>query len=204
MKQLFFLTFFNLSFFITKAQFPPQAGIEGSDAIAIQDTGIIGWATGATVERGWKDIADTSLGKVTIGTASDVLGPADFSLLSLGDGGMATLTFEYSLRNGPGADFAVFENGFTHLSDPSIAFLELAFVEVSSDGEHFFRFPAISQLPNETQLTNDDFLNAAQIHNLAGKYINGYGTPFDLDELKNITGLDVNAVTHVRIIDVVG
>ena len=42
------------------------------------------------------------------------------------------------------------------------------------------------------------------IHNLAGKYQGGYGTPFDLDDLKDQEGLDVNRITHVKIIDIVG
>ena len=42
------------------------------------------------------------------------------------------------------------------------------------------------------------------INNLAGKYRVGYGTPFDLDELHDSTGLDLNHITHVRLVDVVG
>ena len=47
-------------------------------------------------------------------------------------------------------------------------------------------------------------VNATEIYNLAGKYRAQFGTPFDLEELTGITGLDVNNVTHVKIIDVVG
>ena len=32
----------------------------------------------------------------------------------------------------------------------------------------------------------------------------GYGTPFDLDELRDSTDVDINSITHVRVIDVVG
>jgi hypothetical protein len=39
---------------------------------------------------------------------------------------------------------------------------------------------------------------------LAGKYRQGYGTPFDLEELAGTPGLNVNDVKYVRIIDVVG
>ena len=45
---------------------------------------------------------------------------------------------------------------------------------------------------------------ANDINNLAGKYRAGYGTPFDLEELAGTPGLDVNNITHVRIVDVVG
>ncbi len=47
-------------------------------------------------------------------------------------------------------------------------------------------------------------MDARYINNLAGKYIAGYGTPFDLEELKNETGLDVNNITHIRLVDVIG
>ena len=39
---------------------------------------------------------------------------------------------------------------------------------------------------------------------MAGNYRAGYGTPFDLDELAGTPGLNVNAVTQVRVVDVVG
>lgn len=187
-----------------QAQFPPQAEVPGSDAISIQDERIADWASGCSLVRGWKDIADTTLGKVTLGTETDPLGPPSVNLVCLGDGGSATLTFDYSIRNGEGPDFAIFENGFTHITDSSIAFLELAFVEVSSDGLNFHRFPSISHIPNDVQLTNADFTDARLLHNLAGKYIKGYGTPFDLEDLKDEAGLDVDNISHVRIIDVVG
>ena len=103
-----------------------------------------------------------------------------------------------------GADFAVFENGFRDPTDSAQAFLELGFVEVSSDGVHYFRFPASSMTQINTQVGNGNYINATDLNNLAGKYVGGYGTPFDLDELAGTPGLDVNNVTHVRIVDVVG
>jgi hypothetical protein len=48
------------------------------------------------------------------------------------------------------------------------------------------------------------YADARRINNLAGKYISSYGTPFDLSELAGKPGLDVNKITHVRIVDVVG
>ena len=47
-------------------------------------------------------------------------------------------------------------------------------------------------------------MDATFINNLAGKYRVGYGTPFDLEELRDSTNIDINNITHVRIIDVVG
>jgi hypothetical protein len=101
----------------------------------------------------------------------------------------------------------VFENGFLNVQNPEEAFLELAFVEVSSDGVNFFRFPASSLLQDTAQLSStagENYMNAREVNNLAGKYISNYGTPFDLEELTGIAGLDVNHITHVRLIDVIG
>jgi len=54
----------------------------------------------------------------------------DGYIVSLGDSGVADVTFAGAIYNGPGADFAVFENGFLNATNDSLAFLELAFVEV--------------------------------------------------------------------------
>ena len=85
----------------------------------------------------------------------------------------------------------MFENGF------NATFLELAFVEVSSDGINYFRFPATSNTHDTVQLDNAADMDARRINNLAGKYRDSYGTPFELEELSGISGLD-------RIVDVVG
>jgi hypothetical protein len=80
----------------------------------------------------------------------------------------------------------------------------LAFVEVSSDGVNFFRFPSVCLLQDTVQYDNAANMDCRKIHNLAGKYLVNYGTPFDLAELSGIPGLDVNNITHIKIIDVVG
>jgi len=187
-----------------KAQFSPQAYQAGSDAIKANESRIQFWAEGCTFERGWKNIADTSLGKPVVGNENSVAGAPDLDVLSLGDGGFAIVTFPHPIRNGAGPDFAVFENGFLHPTDSTLAYLELAFVEVSSDGVQFFRFPAKSLTQDSAQIDNFNWIDASKLNNLAGKYINGFGTPFDLEELKDQLGLDVNNITHVKIIDVVG
>jgi hypothetical protein len=181
------------------AQFPGPAGTLGTTAIHKDSNIIATWAANCIVQRGWMNIADTSLGKALVGDETYVPGPAASGIVSLGDGGVATLTFHYPLRNGPGFDFAVFENAFDD------RFLELAFVEVSSDGKNFVRFAATSLTPTDTQVEAFDFwADATKINNLAGKYRANFGTPFDLEELKDSVGIDVNNITHVRIIDVVG
>jgi hypothetical protein len=111
---------------------------------------------------------------------------------------MATVTFEQPIFNGPGFDFAIFENSF------SDTYLELAHVEVSSNGLDFVRFPSHSQVQSMVQIHGFGSTDPTMIYNLAGKYRGGYGTPFDLDELQDSSGININNITHVRIIDVVG
>lgn len=184
-------------------QYAPAAGLPGSDAISASDARFGEWATGCTLQRGWQDIAQPSLGFTTVGDENSPLGRANENgVVSLGDGGIATLTFANPIFNGDGFDFAVFENAFP-TDDSGRAFLEFAFVEVSSDGNHFVRFPAVSHIQDTAQLAMVG-IDCSLVNNLAGKYVSGYGTPFDLEELKNAPGLDVNHITHVRIIDVVG
>ncbi len=182
--------------------YAPSAGEPNSTAISKDDPNFVAWATGVTIQRGYVDINEPGLGYVSYGNDSNALGKAEgdsYDVISLGDGGTATVTFEYPITNGPGYDFAVFENSF------SKDFLELAFVEVSSDGNNFFRFNSVSLTPTNTQVGSFGTLDTTNLHNLAGKYCQGYGTPFDLEELADVNSLlDINFITHVRIIDVVG
>ncbi|MDR1544451.1 MAG: T9SS type A sorting domain-containing protein [Prevotellaceae bacterium] len=200
MKPLFliFSTIFPLSLF---AQFDGIVGSVGCKAIHVDDARFVEWASDCEIMRGYQDIARKQLGFVFFGDAESAIGKASKTTteaVSLGDGGTAVLTFQTPIVNGEGADFAVFENSF------SDAFLELAFVEISSDGEHYFRFPATSNTQTETQVTSSGLIDATKINNLAGKYRIGWGTPFDLEELPENENLDKNDVTHVKIIDVVG
>jgi hypothetical protein len=196
------LTFLGFPYF-TLAQFAPPAGQPGSTAIFKDSSLFVNWAKTCSIQLGYVDITDTSVyyggsNKANFGVESDVLGKSDDHVVSLGDGGKATLTFDPPIVNGTGYDFAVFENG---MSD---SFLELGFVEVSSDGIQFVRFPSTSLTPESPQISTFGFLDAAKINNLAGKYRVFFGTPFDLEELKDSSGLDLRNITHVRIIDVVG
>ena len=193
----FFSVFFLFSYTVL-AQFSPIVGAEDCIAISMNSPLFTSWATKGTVQRGWVNCADTTLGKVSYGVVEDCFGTPNPAVLSLGDGGSATFEFQHTLFNGDGFDFAIFENGFDDY------FLELAFVEVSSDGENFHRFQSQSLSPTNVQLGTFDLLQTAFIHNLAGKYPSQWGTPFDLNDLLGIETLDVNAVSHIRIIDVVG
>lgn len=197
LRILPFLTILALSL-PASAQFPPPAGQPGTTAMHKDSSAFVAWATACTVQRGPQDISNPSLGLASVGVQANVVGMPNGNVLSLGDGGIATLTFAQPITNGPGWDFAVFENGFND------TYLELAFVEVSSNGTDFVRFPATSNTQTDTQVDGFGALDATLIDNLAGKYRAQYGTPFDLEELSGEPGLDVTAITHVRIVDVVG
>ncbi len=182
----------------TFAQYAPPAGQSGTTAIHADSNIFVEWATGCNVEKGYADISNTNLGWATYGLEVVGTGKADNVVVSLGDAGVATLTFNTPISDGDGWDFAVFENSF--LDD----FLELAFVEVSSNGTDYHRFNSVSLTQQDTQVATFGLLDATKISNLAGKYRAMYGTPFDLHELKNISGLDISNIISIRIVDVVG
>ena len=137
----------------------------------------------------------------------NALGPAQGSLdglgatngiVSLGDSGSIVLSFPLPLADGPGPDFAVFENAFSEL------FLELARVEASSDGTNFFPFPSHSLSPDPVPTYPFEPMESESYGGLAGKHLQGHGTPFDLRALAGTPGLDLRRVTHLKIVDVVG
>jgi hypothetical protein len=201
-RLFFFITCFLFSTALL-AQYPPAAGKPGTTAIYKDSSAFIGWASTCTIERGFINISDTTelyngVNKTTYGSYLYASGPADELVVSLGDHGSALLSFDIPIVNKPGPDFAVFENSFGD------AFLELGFVEVSSDGERFVRFPAVSLTPETLQIRTFDTIDATKIHNFAGKYRHGYGTPFDLDDIKDSSGIDLNNIFRIRIIDAIG
>ena len=199
--QILLTTLVSASLFAQS--YPPAAGQEGSTAIAHDDELFVAWANDVEIERGFINIAnpeqeDQGSNYASFGEDVAALGIADGTVVSLGDAGTAVLTFEKPIANGSGFDFAVFENGF------SDTFLELAFVEVSSDGVHFFRFPAHSETQAETQIGGFGTIDPTYLNNFAGKYKAMFGTPFDLDDLEDDPLLDKNQITHVKLVDVVG
>jgi hypothetical protein len=193
---IFLVVYFQ---FLNSQTYAPAAGQTGSSAIHSDSSIFVNWVSACQVNRGYQDISDKSLGYASVGDSSMCLGKAlSNGVLSLGDGGSVICTFNFPITNGTGFDFAVFENGITD------TFLELAFVEVSSDGTHFFRFQSHSLTDSVNQTSGFGATDATKINNLAGKYRSGFGTPFDLQELAGINGLDVNSVTHIKITDVIG
>ena len=195
------MRFIVVACFISKlaiAQFSPPQGQAGSTAMYKDSTAFVAWATSCKITRGLQDISNTSSGYASVGDSSSAINIADGNVVSLGDGGYAICTFQNEIYNGTGYDFAVFENSFDG------NYLEFAFVEVSSDGTNFFRFPATSNTQDTLQTGPFAYSDATKVNNLAGKYIAQYGTPFDLNDLQGIQGLELNHITNVKIIDVVG
>lgn len=178
--------------------YAPAAGEKGSSAIHMDDPAFVGWANGyadyqpgSEVDAVWQT-PENALGKAA-GTSYDIV--------VLGRGGRITMTIDPPIENGEGWDFAVFENAVNNYH------LELAYVEVSSNGEDFVRFDGISLTPDPVSAFGT--VDATQIDGLAGKYRQGYGTPFDLSDLADKdevqSGLvDLSRITHVRIIDIIG
>lgn len=194
---------------------PGQAEYEGipTDAVAGDSERFVAWAQvvetltyGESISDTWKRPERALGAAVGPAPADDPYHDGDFEsqtggvfeVCPIGRGGEITFYFSRPLVDGPGADFAVFENGYVD------TFLELAFVEVSTDGIHFVRFPAISlneDLDPDPERV-DAILDARNLHNLAGKYRIGFGTPFDLTELAG--QLDTNSVRYVRLVDIPG
>lgn len=151
--------------------------------------------------------------------------------------GTLTLSFANAITNGPGADFAAFENGFVSNystgagSAAGQMFAELGYVEVSTDGTNFARFPSVylnypnanraTEVDNKIDLDGNGTLDGtayltqdvSNIYNLVGKHANAYsaswGTPFNLDDLINdqlvLDGIvDLSEINFVRIVDIPG
>lgn len=175
-------------------------GVAGSTSTAVEATSssFIGWATGYTDYQPGSDVA------ASWQTPDNAVGPYSTSLVVLGNAGRITMTFDTPITDGPGDDFAIFENGFTSGSQ---LFTELAYVEVSSNGVDFVRFDSASRQP--TPVGAFAYQDPALLGGLAGKDPSGWGTVFDLSALSNKAAVrngtvDLSAITHVRIVDVVG
>ncbi|MCC7145822.1 MAG: hypothetical protein IT443_05200 [Phycisphaeraceae bacterium] len=167
--------------------YAPAAEEVGSTAVAMEDPAIRAWASGylnyqvgSGVDAVWQ-------------TPAKGLGPAvgdSYDVVVLGAGGQITLTFDDPIGDGPGYDFAVFENAVTE------DFLELAFVEASADGQNFLRFASASLTAGP--VSSYGGVDPTDVDGLAGKYVQGYGMPFDL------AALGLEKVTAVRLVDIVG
>ncbi|MDP0499686.1 MAG: PEP-CTERM sorting domain-containing protein [Verrucomicrobiota bacterium JB022] len=180
--------------------YSPQAGQPGSNAVPHDDPAFIAWADG------WQDYVAGADVTVNFQTPAKALGPAleddVYGIVCLGREGSIVLTFSQPIGDGEGPDFAVFENGFRNSFLSELAFLELAFVEVSSDGEHFVRFPTHALAPDPIGAFG--WVDASDFHGFAGTFVLGFGTPFDLADLPDDPNLDKQDVRYVRLIDISG
>jgi hypothetical protein len=165
----------------------------------------------------WADAIDASRtyfaprGSTTVSqTGVNSLGDLDATQIVAGDQvGYLTVTFPTGVKNAAGADFAIFENGFA-FGSPNGLFAELAYVEVSSNGVDFARFPSIST--NVTPVTGSGAFagfDMSNVYNLAGKHAGGFGTPFNLDDLLTnplVIGGTVNlaSIQYVKLVDIPG
>lgn len=208
----FFLCFFASSHLLGGMYSSPSDVAHLIDpAIAANDPRFAEWANAIDPTRTQFAPRGSSVIDQTGGFNS--LGDLDAAEIALGtQPGVLTITFPSGIRNGSGHDFAVFENGSIFTTSPFL-FAELAFVEVSSNGSNFARFPAIST--NTEAMLDAGFgrnfasLDTTNVFNLAGKHQNGFGTPFDLDSLSNdplvaLGLLNLNSIQYVKLIDIPG
>lgn len=174
--------------------------IQPKAVVASDDAQIKAWAGAASIERGALDIANDP-SPVSYGEVGNVIGSQNGNLVSLGDGGSVLVTFNGVVQNLPGDDIFVFENSFVAGGN---MFAELAFVEVSTDGEKFVRFPAKSLTPTIKQVDSYDPIDTSLVYNLAGTAPAGYGVAFDLEDLVDSSGIDLMRIKYVKIVDVAG
>lgn len=166
---------------------------------------VVDYAPGPGVDAAWTDTALVE-GPATADQFDIAsLGELDAAALDAGTPpGRITVAFPFDLVDGPGPDFAVFENGFA-------GFMELAFVEVSTDGATFARFPAASLTASPVPPYTP--FDPTNVFNLAGKHHHnndeGWGTPFDLAQLAALPAVtngavDLARVRFVRLVDIPG
>lgn len=186
---------------------------------------VVSTVVGAQQQSGFKDPNLALGGPRGGGTSTNSL-----HAYSLGNGGSITLGFgdgspsERTISDGPGADFIVSENSFYDGEDPHRAFAELMWVEVSSDGANFARFPAYSGTPQAVPAYGT--LDPAQISQFAGvrpvlanietepetdpfDAAAAGGDAFELSALRCdplVVGgqVDLGQIRYVRLVDVIG
>ncbi len=180
--------------------FTTRYTLPGGDGMGIHksDPEIASWAAGWVDPVNYGEILHDrwKVPKFALGVAQ---GDLHNDFVSLGTGGSMILTFSAPITDGPGWDFAAFD------VSPSDTSRDLAYVDVSSDGENFVRFDSLFQ----SDFIFGQIVRPELLSGLAGKYREGYGTPFDLADLGSRTEvrngiLNIKRITHVRITDVIG
>jgi hypothetical protein len=175
-----------------------------------------GWATGyenylpAEGVCAFYKTPEKALGEVT-GSKEDIVSLGELSeddILAGHAPGEITLTFDQAIVNGDGYDFAVFENGSSY---GTRLHADLAYVQVSTNGESWAEFPGVSM--TEGPVGGYGKIDPTGVSNLAGKHPNAdgtsVGTGFDLEDLADnelvLAGLvDLGSINYVKIIDIPG
>jgi hypothetical protein len=210
----------------------PDAGIPGF--VGPAGDGVVATSTNKNYVNplfvGWASSVVAYLPAPGVGTAFShpdlALGPVtgdNASIVSLGDvpagstrpnPGTLTLGFANPITNGPGADFAAFENGFISDGESGVEGEisgELGYVEVSTDGANFARFSSVSLTPAAVGAYGT--FDPTNVYNLVGKHVNAFGdswgTPFDLQDLANDPlvrsgAVDLTKILYIRIVDIPG
>ena len=201
-------------------------------------TGVVDYSPTPGVDSSWKN-ASKALGAVTgnnldIVSLGDLYNPASppapgalppfsndgrgysgnvsdatdgWGFVGIDQPGQITLSFANGIALGSGVDFVVFENS---AGANTSAFIELAYVEVSTNGIDFARFPSISLNNTPVGFTNSDPTN---YYNLVGKHVNAggnsWGTPFSLSDLSSDPlvqsgAVDLLHIWYVRLVDIPG
>ncbi len=159
-------------------------------------------------DAGWVQ-AIICMGDMSIASQADYFGPAPTGTYHPGQ--ITAIFNESPIVNGPGHDFATFENGFSSGWTSPWIFAELAYVEVSSNGTDFIRFPTHSLTPKWPGAYGT--ILASGVFGVTGKHINAYGdqwgTPFDLEWIADhplvLNGtVDLNNIRYVRQADIPG
>lgn len=195
--------YFAMDNLTTAESYAPAAGLPGSTAVAVTSATIVAWATG------WTNYVAGDNCDPMWQTPQYAAGPADSNpmdgttgIVCLGDSGRITLTFDPPIQDGPGPDFAIFENA-TPNDAAGKAFLEHAWVEVSSDGTNFIRFfnRSITPAPASSYGT----IGSTNVIGLGCKYKAGFGEPYDLGQFGPASpGVDLQHIRYVRLIDIIG
>ncbi|MFW6336027.1 MAG: PEP-CTERM sorting domain-containing protein [Phycisphaeraceae bacterium] len=181
------------------------------DPAIASDSGVfVEWADAIDETR--TDFAPEGSTSIDESGGFNSLGELTQDLIDAGEQpGFLTVTFPTGIRNGEDADFAVFENAQGLFGGENDLFVELAYVEVSTDGESFARFPSIYLNEEDSFSGTRAFAeyDVTNIFNLAGKHRSGFGTPFDLDDLLDdplVTSgeIDLDNIQFVKLVDIPG
>jgi len=147
---------------------------------------------------------DPSLGEFPpLNDPTRALGVEDGALVTLGAAGSLTVSFAEPIADRPGDDLVVYENALV-LPEFGGNYVDLAFVEVSSDGSVFARFPTSSGVSGP--VGQFGLIDPALLVGFAGVSLADAFDLADLLGLPEVTSgaVDTGAIRYVRILDVIG